>query len=224
MAGTGGDWSEMVADEGANGTAQLPVINFADLNEEAVDVDAPAPFKAEDELATADTEAEAATESPGSGDVSRRGSARGAVPRRALGHAVRQQYQQRLQSDPSFVPTVGEFWGHDPRLIPENMRPMSDWWRDRKFARGRGRGFVPSRGFRGRGRGGFHVQSQQFGEDETASQDFPASPEVPSIDRAWTHDGFEEMRRREEKRRADQQPKRAPRPYQHRGRRLTGFQ
>ena len=31
IAGGGGDWSEMVADEGANGTAQLPVIDFADL-------------------------------------------------------------------------------------------------------------------------------------------------------------------------------------------------
>ncbi|KLO19927.1 hypothetical protein SCHPADRAFT_898495 [Schizopora paradoxa] len=224
MVGGTGDWSEMVADEGANGTAQLPVIDFADLNQDVVD--APAFSKESDKSGTepevtVTTSKEQEDKSPESQESARRGSVRGGVPRRALGHAVRQQYQQRLQSDPSFVPTVGEFWGHDPRLIPEDMRSMSDWWRDRKFARGRGRGMMSHRGFRGRGRGGFNGQSHAFAsqavEDETAAQDSPTSPDVPSIDRAWTHDGFEEMRRREDKRKAEQQQKRPFKPYQRRG-------
>src|SRR5260370_33404398 len=65
------------------------------------------------------------------------------------GRTARQAYQERLESDPSYVPTVGEFWGHDDRLLDKDLRSLSGWWRGRWQGGVRGRGF----GIRGRGRG-----------------------------------------------------------------------
>ncbi|KAF7332388.1 Btz domain-containing protein [Mycena kentingensis (nom. inval.)] len=114
--------------------------------------------------------------------------------RRPAGQTARQAYQQRLDSDPAFVPVVGEFWGHDDRLLNKDLRSLSGWWRGRWQGRGQARGgFFP----RGRGRGGF------VGNGPAAPAAEPASAASDSpMDRAWTHDGFEEMRRREEARRA----------------------
>ncbi|KAF8213942.1 hypothetical protein K438DRAFT_1802600 [Mycena galopus ATCC 62051] len=101
--------------------------------------------------------------------------------------SARQAYQHRLDSDPSFVPVVGEFWGHDDRLLDKDLRSLSGWWRGRWQGRGRPRGSFPPRG---RGRGGF------FGPSAPASDSEPV-PDSP-VDRAWTHDGYEEMQRRRE--------------------------
>jgi hypothetical protein len=97
------------------------------------------------------------------------------TPRRPPGQTARQAYQQRLEADPSYVPTVGEFWGHDDRLLDKDLRSLSGWWR------GRWQG-----GFRGRGRGRAFPREQRVG------------PETP-VNREWTHDGFEEMKHTEER-------------------------
>ncbi len=73
------------------------------------------------------------------------------------------------------------------------MRSLSGWWR----GRGRGRG----RGFAMRGRGGAFNQSRTAPEGEGHEEGKEA--ELPPIERAWTHDGFEELKRKEETRRAE---------------------
>ncbi|KAJ6515492.1 hypothetical protein C8R45DRAFT_210257 [Mycena sanguinolenta] len=108
--------------------------------------------------------------------------------------SARQAYQHRLDSDPSFVPVVGEFWGHDDRLLDKDLRSLSGWWRGRWQGRGRPRGAFPPRG---RGRGGF------FGPGRSSVSAPDAEPVAESpVDRAWTHDGYEEMQRRREEARA----------------------
>ncbi|KAE9409825.1 hypothetical protein BT96DRAFT_458612 [Gymnopus androsaceus JB14] len=99
------------------------------------------------------------------------------TPRRPPGQTARQAYQQKLEADPSYVPTVGEFWGHDDRLLDKDLRSLSGWWR------GRWQG-----GFRGRGRGRPFPREQHV------------QPETP-VNREWTHDGFEEMKQNEDGRR-----------------------
>lgn len=64
-------------------------------------------------------------------------------PPRSFKPNPRQAYLERLTNDPSYVPRVGAFWGHDDRLMDKELRSMSPWWR------GRGRG--------GRGRGGTYT-------------------------------------------------------------------
>ncbi|KAG8897176.1 hypothetical protein FRC00_004698 [Tulasnella sp. 408] len=44
---------------------------------------------------------------------------------------ARQSYLKKLSSDPAATPRVGQFWGHDDRLMDKELRPMSDWWRGR---------------------------------------------------------------------------------------------
>ncbi|KAI9457003.1 hypothetical protein BJY52DRAFT_1212741 [Lactarius psammicola] len=167
------NWSEMVMDEVANVSADLPVIDFADL------------------AAAAASSGQAVSEDePKSTSVS-------GPPRR--GQTARQAYQERLENDPSYVPTVGEFWGHDDRLLDKDLRSLSGWWRGRWQGGARGRGFgVRGRG-RGRGRGGAHAinDSHPNGDGEVPSSS-PA--DLPPVDRPWTHDGFEEQKRREEQR------------------------
>ena len=102
------------------------------------------------------------------------------------GRSVRETYRDRLQ-DPSYVPTVGEFWGHDDRLLDKDLRSLSGWWRGR-WHKGRG-------GYSGRGRavpggGGFNWDQPQ----EEANTH-------PSEQQTWGHDGYEEMKKREEQRR-----------------------
>lgn len=101
------------------------------------------------------------------------------TPRRPPGQTARQAYQQRLEADPSYVPTVGEFWGHDDRLLDKDLRSLSGWWR------GRWQGGLRGRGGRGR----------SFPPREPLH----AEPETP-VNREWTHDGFEELKQTENRR------------------------
>ena len=101
------------------------------------------------------------------------------------GRSVRETYRNRLQ-DPSYVPTVGEFWSHDERLLDKDLRSLSGWWRGR-WHRGRG-------GYSGRGRG----RHGGGGFEWDQSQDPNAHP---SEQHTWGHDGFEEMKKKEEQRR-----------------------
>ncbi|KAF9232161.1 hypothetical protein BU15DRAFT_55311 [Melanogaster broomeanus] len=242
--GDSGNWSEMVAEENANGPAELPVIEFADFTSptlhqlslpgpparKPVKPSKRPPVKRAVSAPTTDRPAALHPEPPSDqhaeyrdepaadqpiASTSRRSSLSGS--RRPLGQSARQAYQQRLEADPSYVPTVGEFWGHDDRLLDKDLRSLSGWWRGRWQGRGRGRGLF-DRGFmRGRGRGGFmgpsvgHRDSQS--DEGLGSQEAQKpSAEMPRIDQPWTHDGFEEMRKREEKRReaAQQQPTARP--------------
>jgi len=103
------------------------------------------------------------------------------------GRSVRETYRDKLQ-DPSYVPTVGEFWGHDDRLLDKELRSLSGWWRGR-WHKGRG-------GYSGRGRGGYHGGG---GFDWGQPQEEASAH--PSEQQAWGHDGFEEMKKKEEQRR-----------------------
>lgn len=226
---TAGNWSEMVAEETANGPAELPVIEFAEFNSPSVpqrtlsgqlacktgkaakrpmpkrSVSAPssdrsaglqpAPIQAEEVTDHADEEPMAS---------SSRQPSRNSFARHPPGHAARQAYQQRLEADPSYVPTVGEFWGHDDRLLDKDLRSLSGWWRGRWQGRGRGSGGFSGGFVRGRGRGGFTgPESSRPAPETPVSQDTENHPvETPLIDQPWTHDGFEEMKKRDEKRRA----------------------
>ncbi|KAF8437283.1 hypothetical protein L210DRAFT_2364342 [Boletus edulis BED1] len=234
-----GNWSEMVAEENAHGPADLPVIEFADFTSPPIDqrskptpqrkpskpskrppvkraasaptatVDRPAVHSPPASEQLEESQPEPTSDQPFA-STSRQSSRAGF--RRPPGQSARQAYQQRLESDPSYVPTVGGFWGHDDRLMDKDLRSLSGWWRGRWQGRGRGRGF----GFiRGRGRGGnFAAPAPALhasrSEDGLTTQEKPAV-ELPPVEQPWTHDGFEEMKKRDEKRReAQQQP--TPRP------------
>ncbi|KAF5358999.1 hypothetical protein D9758_004883 [Tetrapyrgos nigripes] len=221
-----GTWSEMVAEETLNGPADLPVIDFAQLDRQTFPATTTPPRKTKktkksqrpapssssaaaaapsSPVPTVDDTTPQPSESPAPASTS---SSRGRpFPRRPPGQTARQAYQQRLEVDPSYVPVVGEFWGHDDRLMNKELRSLSTWWRGRWQGRGRGRGFM-------RGRGGFGAFGRQEGQvdGEDASQ-------VPPVDRAWGHDGFEEMRKIEESRRVvqEQQQRQAHSPTGFRG-------
>ncbi|KAG6830512.1 hypothetical protein H0H92_000353 [Tricholoma furcatifolium] len=210
-----GDWSEMVADdEKATESGDLPVIEFAEFDAQnlptrprqkkskkhakasrsAPEISSPA-LQVNGDRPSSDVE--------GSGDHHIASSSRvrpvDENNRRLPAHVARQAYQQRLESDPSYVPTVGGFWSHDDRLLDKELRSLSGWWRDRRGGRGRGNGF------RGRGRGGFAGQN---GAEEPAE-------DLPPIEKTWGHDGFEEMKQREEQRKASQQKsQQPPSPFQ----------
>ncbi|KAH8915443.1 hypothetical protein BT69DRAFT_883682 [Atractiella rhizophila] len=49
----------------------------------------------------------------------------------------RTKYTQRLSTDPSYVPKLGRFWTHDERLLEDDLKGLSSWWRG--GGRGRGR-------------------------------------------------------------------------------------
>ncbi|PPQ68267.1 hypothetical protein CVT26_006184 [Gymnopilus dilepis] len=193
-----GDWADMVTDEKVHGPADLPVIEFANFSGTTVPDTGKArkPKKVnkakrakEARATSADSTHEAAAppiDSAPSQSESRH--------QRVSSQSARQAYQHKLETDPSFVPTIGNFWGHDDRLIDTELRSLSGWWR----GRGRGRG----RGFAMRGRGGFSRADQrgQGGDDAAAMKE----EDLPPIERVWTHDGFEELKRKEEQRRAEQ--------------------
>lgn len=191
-----GDWSEMVADEKDNGPADLPVIDFTDFNGRPPSQSIPTrkskkASKPKPLSGSRATSAQAPDDTIPS--VEEAGSEPNNPPSQlSKGQSVRQAYQHKLETDPSFVPTIGNFWGHDDRLIDTELRSLSGWWR----GRGRGRG----RGFPLRGRGGFQGSHPRVAEDEASSQEV----NLPPIERAWTHDGFEDMKRKEEQRRAEQ--------------------
>ncbi|KAG6884827.1 hypothetical protein C0993_008000 [Termitomyces sp. T159_Od127] len=198
-------WSEMVADdEKTTESGDIPVIEFADFDAQHVparpwhkkakkpaktapmpDVPAPAPQVSGDHAPNEAEESQLVASSSRSRSSDH--------PKRLPGQTARQAYQQRLESDPSYVPTVGGFWSHDDRLLDKDLRSLSGWWRDRRGGRGRGNGF------RGRGRGVFPGASvaEERGDDGK-------EVELPPIERTWGHDGFEEMKKREEQRKANQ--------------------
>ncbi|KAJ7126391.1 hypothetical protein C8R43DRAFT_1028816 [Mycena crocata] len=168
VASTPAAWADIV-DEAAG----LPVINFGEV----------VPEETEQEQEEADQPV---------ASTSRHSSAPPPSGPLRASQSARQAYQHRLDSDPSFVPVVGEFWGHDDRLLDKDLRSLSGWWRGRWQGRGRGRGgpFPP----RGRGRGGAFAANPSMQQHPQPGPD--AADESP-VDRTWTHDGFEEMRRRE---------------------------
>ncbi|KAF7775754.1 hypothetical protein Agabi119p4_4147 [Agaricus bisporus var. burnettii] len=199
---TSGDWSEMVADEGLNGSADLPVIEFSDFKETNVHptkvpqrrekrtnkkkIQTPLPIPATQPK-------EPASESVGTDAVEKvdeqpqdTSHPQPSHLRRPFGQSARQAYQRRLESDPSFVPKVGGFWGHDDRLMDRELRSLSGWWRGKWQGRARGRAGYPV----GNGRPVLH--QNEAPKEENAN--------LPPIERAWTHDGFEEMRRKEDQR------------------------
>lgn len=237
--GDTGNWSEMVAEENAHGPAELPVVEFADFTGPSMDqrskptpqrkpakpskrppvkravsaptVDRPVAHSPPVSEQPDDSHPEPPFDQPVA-STSRQSSRSGL--RRPPGQSARQAYQQRLETDPSYVPTVGEFWGHDDRLLDKNLRSLSGWWRGRWQGRGRGRfdrGFI-----RGRGRGasfagpGPALNGAQS-EDGLATQETPPA-ELPRVDQPWTHDGFEEMKKRDEKRREVPQQQPSARP------------
>ena len=215
FGGAAGDWSDMVNDENANGPADLPVIDFAELDNQNQTRKGQRGTKKPSLAKKTSTPmlVPSTNDSDGPSDdheepvasTSRQPST--SFPRRVRGQTIRQAYQQRLDKDPSYVPTVGEFWGHDDRLLDKDLRSLSGWWRGRWQGRGRMRGGF-DRGFRGRGRGGFFgpLPRVRPPNDETATGEVEETK--PPIERAWGHDGFEEMNKREEARRAGPHPMR----------------
>lgn len=216
------DWAQMVADDKADG--DLPVIDFADFNGKALSqpkqTSVPSksrkhqkhPKKSTNLPLTAAPPVESSpqadhvepTPEPPVASTSRH-SSKERRPSRGHGQTPRQAYQQRLESDPSFVPTVGEFWGHDDRLLDKDLRSLSGWWRGRWQSRGRGRVAFSARGRRAFPPG---IPPSARGSDNAEREDDSAvarSTELPPIERTWTHDGFEEMKRREERRQPQKQ-------------------
>ncbi|EMD40438.1 hypothetical protein CERSUDRAFT_80109 [Gelatoporia subvermispora B] len=219
------NWAEMVANENANDAEDLPVIDFADLDHHALSQPAPPPHPPRARKpkkqptnrpisTTPVAPAAPASQSDDQEHVTETESIKASTsvysPRepsfsRPKGQSARQAYQQRLETDPSFVPKVGEFWGHDDRLLDKDLRSLSGWWRGRWQSRGRSRGAFAMRGRGGRGfapgRPGAHGQDSEDG-------DHGAAADVPPIDKPWGHDGFEELKRREEQRRAQREQER----------------
>lgn len=185
------DWSDLVAqDESLHGSAP-PIIDFADFVSQgvgALGVAGSSQTGNEDTPVPGTTESTLETTSGGRGRSKPRG-----------GKTQRQAYLERLSEDPSFIPRVGAFWGHDERLFGPELRGMSDWWRGRWAGRGRG---TNSRG-RGRGRehgsGSGGERGLNTGAEETGPSS-PAPPLAPSppIERTWGHDGYEKMREQEQ--------------------------
>lgn len=197
FAATPAAWADLVEEQ-----ASLPVITFGELDAHTVRKVRMAEPVTVEVVDDDDQDAEQPVAS------SSRHSPAPPPPfaRRPNNQTARQAYQHRLESDPSFVPVVGEFWGHDDRLLDKDLRSLSGWWRGRW--QGRGRGVFPPRG---RGRGGFAGGPAGAGQYPPPTAESDPALESP-IDRTWTHDGFEEMRRREDTRlRPPQQQPFAPR-------------
>ncbi|CDO73789.1 hypothetical protein BN946_scf185015.g118 [Trametes cinnabarina] len=216
------NWAEMVADEAANGASSLPVIDFADMDSARLEsqprASSPAPrsrknHKSGKKAALRATSAPPRPAVPPTSEgvvaavvnaeetvastLREREPSQSSAAGRSRNQSARQAYQQRLESDPSFVPKVGEFWGHDDRLLDKELRSLSGWWRGRWQSRGRARGGL---GFRGRGRG-FYAQPGFSHEEGSRNGEPPIEQDdVPPVERQWTHDGFEEMKKRDERR------------------------
>ncbi|TFK43807.1 hypothetical protein BDQ12DRAFT_702778 [Crucibulum laeve] len=208
-----GNWSEMVTDENLNGPADLPVIEFSQFDDKAIPPTAPAPRNSK-KAAKKSRPAPAPARSPSPpasthvqdhkqetepDNIPSQSPSAPSYPKHVPSQNARQMYQQRLENDPSFVPKVGGFWGHDDRLMDKELRSLSPWWRGRWQGRSRGQAFS----MRGRGRGG--LQGSQAATNQGAEHVPPPAVELPPIERAWTHDGFEEMRKKEDLRRDAQQ-------------------
>ncbi|KAJ8503362.1 hypothetical protein ONZ45_g10923 [Pleurotus djamor] len=136
--GTSGNWSEMVAEENAHGPTDLPVIDFADFSGHVATSPtikrrnktkrpAPKPESKSPQLQqeTDDTPKPPAEEhEPTASAPTQTLDTASPQSKRAPGQTARQAYQKRLE-DPSFVPKVGEFWGHDDRLYDKDLRSLS---------------------------------------------------------------------------------------------------
>ena len=176
------DWSDAVlASEG-----DVPVIQFGQLIVQE---------NGEKEEIPDDDQTAAATDSAH--------GQRGAPPnfRRHVGMSARQVYLKRLENDPAYTPRVGEFWGHDERLLDKDLRSLSGWWRGKWTGGSRGgmpggspsdhsRSSVTSPQRGGGGGGGWKGR----GGGNAAVPQAPVDP----VDQAWKHDGFEEMKKVEE--------------------------
>ncbi|KAF8514879.1 hypothetical protein BU17DRAFT_52281 [Hysterangium stoloniferum] len=161
------DWSDLVTDEKENGQADLPIVDFADFSVP--------------EGSTPQPEEDESYPSPRLSQPQRkRSQSRDKAPedasssKRNTGFA-RHAYLQKLNSDPAYVPTVGQFWSHDDRLLDKNLRSLSGWWRGKWQGSGAGRGRGGFGGGRGRGRGGFNNVS---------------GPPDDADDGPWKHDRF----------------------------------
>ncbi|KAG9317840.1 hypothetical protein JVU11DRAFT_2066 [Chiua virens] len=202
----------MVAEENAHGLAELPIIEFENLTASSMaQRSKPTPQRNPAKQSKRPPVKRAAS----APTVDRPSVASASdQPEDSLPESsARQAYQQRLETDPSYVPTVGEFWGHDDRLLDKDLRSLSGWWRGRWQGRGRGRGTF-DRGFvRGRGRGagpGPALRGTQSDDGPATQENSPS--DVPRVDQPWTHDGFEEMKKRDEKRREVAQQQLTARP------------
>ncbi|CCA72821.1 hypothetical protein PIIN_06757 [Serendipita indica DSM 11827] len=108
------------------------------------------------------------------------------VNKRPGGMSARQVYLKRLENDPAYIPRVGEFWGHDERLLDKDLRSLSGWWRGKWTARG---------GFSGRGRGSFGPSGHRRSLTIDAQS---GGPQSDPVDQTWKHDGYEEMSKGDE--------------------------
>ncbi|GJJ07199.1 hypothetical protein Clacol_001399 [Clathrus columnatus] len=172
-------WSDMVANQNID---ELPVVEFSDLHlqESAVVTQqrsaVPSPPPSEHEHGP--------KLEPGTQSSSRGGKASSFS--RKPGQSAREAYINRLNNDPAYVPTVGQFWSHDDRLLDKDLRSLSNWWRGKWQGRGRGirgRGnFGNGWGVRGRG-GAFRTIGHRS-----------EGPDVSQSEPAWSHDKFEEVR------------------------------
>jgi CASC3/Barentsz eIF4AIII binding len=178
------DWSEMVSAE--NAWATLPILDFSKLGEseepepKASSGSRPRRTRKTDKKPKAREDTGPPQDEPENEQPNYQPVA--STSRR--GRSAREAYQSRLQTDPSYVPTVGEFWGHDDRLLDKELRSLSGWWRGKW-----GRGGMPG------GRGGRYLNARNWLEPDEHEVD-AARP----TDRPWGHDGFEEMKKREEQR------------------------
>ena len=191
------DWSDMVADENANGAAALPVIDFADISSH-VEGTSPPSHTVLSPLPTVQEQSQVSQ-----GDI---GVASSSTVSRKPTQTARQAYLTRLDSDPAYVPTLGQFWSHDDRLLDKELRSLSGWWRGRW--QGRGRGTRGRGGFATRGRegfaGGWGMRGRGvFGNGGSSRPDDVQEEEIPPAERSWTHDGFEEMKKVEEAQRQE---------------------
>jgi hypothetical protein len=221
-------WSEMVTDQVANGTTDLPVIDFADLDNTPIHAKAshpPVPRKlpkskrppphrrssAPPMPSEPPFEPPMAPPSPSLSPSPAEPITLSASAPLRRGQTARQAYQERLENDPSYVPTVGDFWGHDDRLLDKDLRSLSGWWRVRWQGGARGRSF----GVRGRGlgrgpapgRGGASTAHDSHPSPDSSSL---SQVDVPPVERPWTHDGFEELKRRDEQRTLRQDQSQGP--------------
>lgn len=173
------NWADIMANQP---TDSLPIMQFSELNlQESMAVTqqqqqqrsaVPSPPPSDHEQASkTDSGAQSSTRA-------------GKGPRfsRKPGQTAREAYINRLNNDPAYVPTVGQFWSHDDRLLDKDLRSLSTWWRGKWQGRGRGgrgRGNFAN-GWSTRGRGAFKNMGSRFDGPETEA--------------AWSHDKFEEVK------------------------------
>lgn len=125
---------------------------------------------------------------------------RGAPPnfKRHVGMSARQVYLKRLENDPAYTPRVGEFWGHDERLLDKDLRSLSGWWRGKWT--GGSRGGTPAGPTGDSARSGVPTAPRGSGGWKSRGGGTAPAPPAPvdPVDQAWKHDGFEEMKKVEE--------------------------